>query len=203
MQELQTMETARGPITIIHDAALVDVEAHEISPGLVSMIRSPIVRRKVLRDLAAAPEARLTLALADGMLIGHVAVTASFGRWLALPHVREIAFEVAREWRRFGILSRLLDVALADPAVEDEILLAFLWPSVWDVEHVGLQPTNYRGMLTAVGMQRGFLPVPTDEPEIAHGGRLIARSGSRVPATALTAFAGARYLGRTAERAAA
>ena len=143
MRTMELLDTAQGPVTIIHDAALVDVEAYDLSPGLVGLMRSPIVRRKVLRNL------------------------------------------------------------VADPAVEDEILLAFLWPSAWDVQHVGLQPTSYRAMLSAVGAEHGFRPVGTDEPEIARGGGLIPRTGRRVPADAVTAFDGARYLGRTASPVAA
>ena len=203
MRAFQTMTTARGSITIIHDAALVDVMAHAISPGLVGMIRSPVVRRQVLRNLAAAPEARLTVAVADATLIGHVAVAPSFGRWQTLPHVREIAFEVAREWRRLGVLTRLLDVALADPAVEDEIVLAFLWPSAWDLGHVGLQPTSYRRLLVALGEQRRFRTVATDEPEIAYGGALIARVGRRVTNPAVASFDQARYRHGAPRRAAA
>jgi acetoin utilization protein AcuA len=202
MRTLQEIDTASGAVTIIHDASLADVEAHTVDPGLTSLMHSPLVRRSVLRNLAADPRARLTLAVAGGRLIGHYAIGPSFGRWhpsfgrwQALPRVREVAFEIARGWRRLGILERLGDVALADPAVADEIVLAFLWPSAWDIEQVGLQPTRYRAMLTELGVRYGFRPVETDEPELVYGGALLVRIGERVSADARAAFEHARVLG--------
>ena len=202
MRTEQRIETPRGAVRVIHDATLADVEACPLDGGLTSLVHSPIARRGVLRNLAADPGARLTLAVAGGAIVGHVAVGRSFGRWQALPRVREVAFEVAREWRRLGLLARLVDVALADPAVEHEILLAFLWPSAWDVEGTALQPTTYRRLLERLGARRGFLPVPTDEPEIALGGSLIVRVGARVPYDAVEALDGARILGRGVRAAA-
>jgi hypothetical protein len=174
-----------------------------VDPGLTSLMHSPLVRKSVLRNLAADPGARLTLAVVGETLIGHYAIGPSFGRWQAVPRVREVAFEVARGWRRLGILGRLGEIALADPAVEDEIVLAFLWPAAWDVEHVGLQPTRYRAMLTELGMRYGFVPVQTDEPELFYGGALLARVGARVPDEACAAFDRARILGVRTHSAAA
>ena len=102
-----------------------------------------------------------------------------------------------------GVLARLLNVALADPAVEDEILLAFLWPSAWDTAHERLGPAAYRERLIAIGAQHGFRPVGTDEPEIAYEGGLIVRIGARVPCDAVVTFYRARYLRRPQRRAAA
>jgi hypothetical protein len=195
MRMLHSIDTASGAVTIIHDATLADVEAYAVHPGLTSMMHNPVVRRSILRNLATDPAARLTLAVVDGTVIGHYAIGPSFGRWQALPRVREVAFEVARGWRRLGILGRMGDVALGDPAVDDEIVLAFLWPAAWDVEHVGLQPTRYRAMLTDLGARYGFRRVQTDEPELAYGGALLVRVGARVPADAVAAFDDARILG--------
>ena len=194
METTQAVEIEAAASSIVHDATLADVERYALSPGLTSLIRSPIVRRRVLRDLAAASGSRLTLAVADGAIVGHLAVASSFGRWEKLPRVREVAFEVAREWRRRGVLTRMFDVALADPSVEDQILLAFLWPSAWDVEQTRLQPTSYRRLLTELRGRRGFRPVATDEPEIAYGGALLARTGARVPSYAVGAFRRAHFL---------
>lgn len=197
------MNAAPSTLMIIHNAMPADVEAYDLSPGLVGLMHSPTVRRKVLRGLAAEPAARLTLAVANGAIVGHVAVASSFGRWLTLPRVREIAFEVAREWRRLGVLTRLLNVAMADPGVEDEILLAFLMPSAWDTGYERLGPLGYRERLTTIGAKHGFRPIATDEPEIGYEGGLLARIGGCVPRGAVAAFEQARYLGHTERRAAA
>jgi hypothetical protein len=203
MRTDQTIETARGRVTIIHDAAPTQLESLTLDPGLVSLVRSATVRRRVLLTLSVNPAARLTIATHAGMLIGHAGVGPSFGRWAALPRVRELAFEVARDWRRQGLLGRLTDVALADPAVEDEIVLAFLWPSAWDLEGTRLQPSAYHNLLVAAGARGGFRIVGTDEPELGYGGTLMVRVGARVPAAALEACERARYTGRVPMLAAA
>ena len=153
---------------------------------------------KICAGLAAAPDARLTLAVSDGRIIGHSASGPSFGRWLDLPRVREVAFEVSRSWRHRGIASKLTDRAMADPAVEDEILLGFLWPSAWDTEHARLSRMAYRDLLIRFTDRYGFRTMGTDEPEIAlqEGGRMIVRFGSRVPCPAVATFLDARYLNR-------
>lgn len=204
MRTETTVYAAEVGVTIIHDASIADVTAFEIDPGLVSLIRRPVVRRAVLRDLAAAPDARLTLAVSEGRIIGHTAVGPSFGRWRDLAHVREVAFEVSRPWRHSGIASRVSAVAMADPAVEDEILLAFLWPSAWDVEFERVTRGAYRDRLTRFVQRSGFQPVGTDEPEILlqDGGRLLVRIGARVPCRAVAAFTRARYQHRNRQRAA-
>jgi hypothetical protein len=205
MRTTSLIPVAGAAVTIIHNASVADVAAFEIDPGLTSIIRRPAVRRQILHDLAAAPDARLTLAVSDGLIIGHAAVGPSFGRWLALPHVREIAFEVSRSWRHGGIAAQIIGRAMADPAVESEILLAFLWPSAWDTEHARLSRIAYRDLLTDFIGRFGFRTIGTDEPEIAYqeGGRLLVRFGARVPCPALASFMDARYLSRNQQHIAA
>src|SRR5215211_764289 len=189
---------ASAAVAIIHDAAVADVAAYEIDPGLNSIIRRPAVRRQILTKLAADPDARLTLAVSDGRIIGHSAVGPSFGRWLELPNVREVAFEVSRDWRQHGIASKISDRAMADPVVEDEILIGFLWPAAWDTEHARLSRIAYRDLLTHFIGRYGFRTMDTDEPEIAlqEGGRMIVRIGAQVPCQAIATFMDARYLNR-------
>lgn len=192
-------------VTVIHNASVADVDAYEIDPGLDSIIRRPTVRRQILNNLAAGSDARLTVAVSGDRIIGHTAAGPSFGRWLDLPHVREVAFEVSRTWRHRGIASKLTDRAMADPAVEDEILLGFLWPSAWDTEHARLSRIAYRDLLIRFTDRYGFRTMGTDEPEIAlqEGGRMIVRIGARVPCRASTAFLDARYLKRRRQSIAA
>src|SRR5688500_22622 len=99
MQTTSIISNAEPSVSVIHDATIADLAVLEIDPGLSSLMRSPTVRRTVLRNLAAHPHARLTLAVHDRRIIGHLAVGPSFGRWKDLPYVREVAFEVSRAWR--------------------------------------------------------------------------------------------------------
>lgn len=205
MRTVSTVATVSAPIRIIHDASIGDVSAFELDPGLTSIIRRPTIRRTILRDLAAAADARLTLAVSEQLIIGHAAAGPSFGRWRELPRVREVAFEVSRAWRHTGIATRMTEVALADPAVEDEIQLAFLWPSAWDTEFAGLTRSAYRDLLTTFVERYGFRPFGTDEPEVMlqAGARLLARIGARVPRGAVAAFTSACYLNGNRRQAAA
>jgi hypothetical protein len=195
MRTISHQPAAGDGVTIIHDASIADVSGLDIDPGLTSLMRSPTVRRSVLLKLAADPAARLTLAVHDRRIIGHLAVGPSFGRWKDLPHIREVAFEVSRDWRHRGIATRMTDIASADPEVENEIQLAFFWPSAWDLDHERLNRMSYRDLLAGFTARYGFRRVGTDEPEIRlqQGGALAARIGARVPCHAVAAFARARY----------
>lgn len=196
VRTIQSAATRRDRITIIHDAVPADVEAYPSSPGLGAIIRNPELRRTFFRTLAADPEARLTLAIADGVIAGRVSIGPSFGRWRTLPQVREIAIEAAREWRRGGLASRLTQAALADPAVEDEILLAFTLPSAWDLEYESLTPLAYARLLAEFLGKFRFRLTGTDEPEVRweRHAALLVRIGARVPPDAVAAFDRARYI---------
>ena len=191
-------------LTLLHDVGPADLTL-PISPDLNSIIPSPVVRRKVVQALAADPRARLTIAVADGAIIGRAMVAPSFGRWQSLPRVREFGLEVARGWRRHGVATALMAAALADPAVEEEILLAFTLPAAWDTDSAGLCQRDYGRLLGALVGRAGFRPTGTDEPEVSlqHDAALLVRVGTRVPPAAVAAFEHARYHRRKAEHAAA
>ena len=185
-------------VTILHDATPAEVDAAAISPGLCSIVPSPRLLSTILRRLAADPEARLTLAVADSTIVSRAVVGPSFGRWRSLPNVREFALEVARGWRGHGLAARLMAAALTDPAAESEILVAFALPSAWDAEHEGLSPARYCARLRTLLGRAGFQPAGTDEPEVRFGrdAALLVRIGGRVPTAPVAAFEQARYLGQ-------
>ena len=192
----------RRSLTLLHDVGPADL-ALPISPDLNSIVQSPVARRKVVQALAADPRARLTIAVGDGAIVGRAMVAPSFGRWQSLPRVREFGIEVARGWRRHGVATALMAAALADPAVEEEILLAFTLPAAWDTDSAGLCQRDYGRLLGALVGRAGFRPTGTDEPEVSlqHDAALLVRVGTRVPPVAVAAFERARYRGREAEHA--
>jgi GNAT superfamily N-acetyltransferase len=195
MRILRPAATARGPITIIHDALPADVATRAIFPSGWSMTRTPALLRTILQRLAADPQARLTLAVAEGFIVGRAAVAQSFGRWATLSRVREYGIEVVRDWRRTGVGARLAEAALTDPRVEQEILLAFALPAAWDIEHARLSRGEYGRLLAEQAGTHGFRPSSTDEPEVMFqaGAALLVRRGARVPGRAVAAFERARY----------
>ncbi len=205
MRTLHTIATRCGPLTIIHDAHPADVAACTISADGWTIIRTPRVVGTFLARLAADPQARLTLAMADGVIVGRAVVGPSFGRWAPLPRVHEFAIEVVRHWRRAGVATQLTQVTLADPAVEDEIVLAFTLPSAWDPEHARLSEDDYSRLLAAGAHCYRFRRVGTDEPEVVcqRGAALLVRLGARVPPEAAAAFARACSARDVARRMAA
>ena len=196
--------TPRGAVALWHDVTPAELDRLAIGPGLCGIVRDPATLRRILRALAADPRARLTLAVADGAIVGRAAVAPSFGRWRDLPCVEEFAIEVAREWRHAGLARQLTARALADPATEDGLLLAFTLPAAWDMAHERLSSAAYRARLAAFLGEYGFRPTGTDEPEVLfeRDAALLVRVGEHVPAAAVAAFEQARYLGpvRRAER---
>ena len=187
---------ADRPVRIVHAATPPLIDAVALSPGLGSIVHDPNLHRSILRRLAEGPASRLTVAVTDGTLVGHAAVAPSFGRWLTLPSVREYGIEIAREWRHTGLASRLTRAALTDPAVEDEILVAFTLPSSWDAAYEGLSQRAYGQRLEAWAQRYGFQKVDTDEPEVRFqgGAALLVRYGRRVPGSAIATFDRARYV---------
>jgi acetoin utilization protein AcuA len=204
MRTVQIVTTTRGTVRVIHDAIPADVDAHPISASMSSFIRGPAQRRAVFLALAADPAARLTLAVAEDEIVGRAVVGPSFGRWQALPGVREFAIELAREWRHTGLGEILTRTALSDPAAEQEVVLAFLLPSAWDLEHEQRSLGGYAAMLRRLAERHGFRPVATDEPEVRwhEGASLLAWIGRRASRQTAEAFEQARFLER-APRAAA
>jgi hypothetical protein len=183
-------------LTIIHNATPPEIDARAISDGLCSIIRNPQLRRRVYRALAADVQARLTLAVTDGEIVGRAVVAPSFGRWKTLPRVREFAIEVAREWRHTGLAHRLTAAALRDPAAGDEIIVAFTLPSAWDPEHERLTLPEYGRLLIESASRHGFERRSTDEPEVRwqRDAALLVRIGARVPPDAVAAFDRARFV---------
>jgi acetoin utilization protein AcuA len=112
--------------------------------------------------------------------------------------VREFALEVARGWRGLGLAGALTRAALADPAAESELLLAFLLPTAWDTEHEGLTGAAYRTRLADLLHRYGFRATGTDEPEVRfqQNAALLVRQGARATEAVLTAFENARYQDR-------
>lgn len=198
MRTLELAPTPRGTVRVIHDAAPADVDAYPINPSMSSFVRGPAQRRAVYLALAADPEARVTIAVAEGEIVGRAVVGPSFGRWRALSGVREFAIELAREWRHTGLGEILIRRALADPAAEREIVLAFLLPSAWDLEHEQRSLGGYSAMLQRRAERHGFRPLTTDEPEVRwhEGAALLARTGGRVSRAVREAFEQARFLER-------
>lgn len=185
----------RAAVTIIHRAGPAILERYPLSDGLHGITHSQAVRRAVLARLTDDPRARLTLAVADGVVIGWAAVAPSFGRWRLLPTVRELGLEVAREWRPGTTVARaLLATALADPRTEDEVLLAFALPSSWDLAYKPVHPAVYRRMIAMALRRYGFAPIITDDPEVCDvpEAALFLRAGARVPAPVLAAVLEAR-----------
>lgn len=92
------------------------------------------------------------------------------------------ALEVDRNWRRMGLAKALLELAFADQALEEKIIILAEVSGNWDLEGTGLSKREYRHLLLRLLHRAGFSEFPTDDPEIALDPQNIfmARIGSRI-----------------------
>jgi acetoin utilization protein AcuA len=152
-------------------------------------------QQEALVKIADMANGWVTVARKGNVLIGYVTFHPSspYIRWGEWPNDELLelgGIEVAREWRGQGIAHRLLQATLADPVVENLIIISTGMHWYWDTEGTGLTTSDYRAMLAHIFSPYGFERYRTDEPNIASymGDVLVARIGSRVPAERVEAF---------------
>jgi GNAT superfamily N-acetyltransferase len=146
-------------------------------PGLGAFFRyarSAPVRTFKTIELILKQEGKALLACLEGTVIGYVVISC-FGpdqRWGRGRGVgmHEVTIEVAREWRGRGLARRLLAAALADPSVEELILIATAYRWCWDPQ----QPNpgspdeeTYSRRLFKLFDSAGFTRRMTNEPNVA------------------------------------
>ena len=176
----------RGRSVLLRDRAPVSMLRRlHVAEDMHAFTRSAEREHALLRQIAAMPEAKLTIATsAEGEIVGEVTMAPGDGRWGGLDGLYEAAVQVARSWRNGGLSKALLDFALQQDFVEDLIVIAFGLGWHWDLAAMQLSAREYRGMLERTFSPFGFRPFVTDDPDImaSEGNVLLARIGSRAPA---------------------
>jgi acetoin utilization protein AcuA len=190
------VDTPKGEVIVEHRCPAGKLAQLEMGPGLGIFCRYNSEQQLVtLVKIAARPDSWVTIARADDTLIGYVTFhpPSAYTRWGKRPIEGLLTLggiEISTEWRRFGIARAILDEALADPVIEDLIIIAAGMAEYWDTDGAGLTTANYRAMLASMFFPRGFRRYKTDEPDMASytGNFLVARIGSRVPPERVRAF---------------
>ena len=137
-----------------------------------SEYKSLYTRRESLEDNSRHPETNVVLALAPPQTIigfGVLAYPEPGERWVELGAgvMMEVkAIEVARSWRWTGIASRILNMVVDHPQIEDKIFYMVGYSWTWDLKGTRKTAQEYRAMLVHLFEQQGFQVFETNEPNV-------------------------------------
>ncbi|TRY27154.1 GNAT family N-acetyltransferase [Brevibacillus sp. LEMMJ03] len=165
--------------------------------------RVPEEQHKALVEIAALPEGRIIVAREEELVLGYVTFLYPdpLERWsqAQLPDLLELgAIEVSQAVRGGGVAKTMLQVAFADDAMEDYIVITTEYYWHWDLKGTGLDVWQYRKVMEKVMGSVGMVWMATDDPEIcSHPANcLMARIGRRVPPESIAAFDAMRFQNR-------
>ncbi len=147
--------------------------------------RHPGEQQKALVKIASFPMGRVYIARSGEEIVGYVTFHRpdEYSRWYRLPVVMELGgIEVARDWRRRKVGSSLLEFVFRDDYWEDFIVISTEYFRHWDTRGNRMDVWEYRSMLDRFFSLAGFMPMPTNDPDILEhpANVLMARPGSRV-----------------------
>ncbi len=193
------LDTAKGTIRLVSRPALEAIASLKVADGLGGRFRSrPERLLRMLAQAAARADAEVVLAATpQGQLVGYLVIAPPdplerWGRDPGLPLYEVAAFEVAGPFRRLGLATGMLALALTHEAWEARIVLAPLYAGQWDLLGSGHPKPAYRRMLVRLFQRAGFAEFPTDEPEVRAdpANLLLVRVAPRVPPDRYLRFSG-------------
>ena len=169
--------------------------------GTHAQYRSLYTKRESLEQIAAQPDANVTLALFEDQIIvgfGVLAYPEPSERWAALqPRVMmEVkAIEVARNWRSNKIAARILEKLTGQPSIEEKIAYMVGYSWTWDLDGTRKTAQQYRQMLIRLFEPFGFIEYQTNEPNICLKAEnlFMGRLGERVDEQINQAFKWLRF----------
>ncbi|MFZ5634329.1 MAG: GNAT family N-acetyltransferase [Bacillota bacterium] len=155
--------------------------------------RPPEKQKKALVKIAGLDMGRVYVARVGEEIVGYVTFHRpdELSRWYRHPAVIELGgVEVARDWRCRKVGSSLLKYIFMDDYWEDYIVISTEYFRHWDTEGNRLGIWEYRAMLDKFFGQAGFMPMPTNDPDILEhpANILMARVGYRVGLEAMMVF---------------
>ncbi len=159
------------------------LEQMKVSAGLGIFFRYDVERQKeTLIKIARMDYGNIVIAhTPENEIVGYVTAhpVDAEERWAVLNQPSDInpagklyvcefgAVEVSRQYRGWGISSRLMQAAFAsDSWYDDKIVVSVEFAWHWDYEEAGLTKLAYRKMLRKVISSAGFEAMDTDEPNI-------------------------------------
>ena len=186
-----TLETSAGTLFLRNGCTPDLVEHLKADPGLKAFTRRAEREYELLMMLAQRSDSNLTLAYTPGgEIVGEVALAPADSWWQGLGQIKEIAVQVSSRWRRLGIASNLLALALEQDYVEDWIIIALGFSWHWDLEGLGLTSYRYRQLIGRLFAHFGFAEYLTSEPNIREdpANVFLARIGRQVKPETMDSF---------------
>lgn len=155
--------------------------------------RPPQQQLKALVKIAGMDGGRVYIARAGHEIVGYVTFHRpdEYSRWYRHPDVVELGgVEVARHRRRRKLGSGLLQYIFSDDYWEDYIIISTEYFRHWDLGGSGLDIWEYRSMLHKFFGSAGFMPMPTNDPDILEhpANMLMVRVGYRVGLESMMVF---------------
>lgn len=183
----------KGPVT------KEEVLAYPFHPDLVAF-RPPEQQQQAIAEIAELPEGRVIQATDYKHIVAYVTFLYPdpLERWSARKQddLLELgAIEVAPPFRSHGIGKTMLQVAFADPHMENYIVFSTEYYWHWDLKGTNLSVWEYRKMMEKVMGSIGMEVYATDDPEItAHPANcLMVRIGKNVPQESIEHFDNLRF----------
>ncbi|MHB1651166.1 MAG: GNAT family N-acetyltransferase [Desulfitobacteriaceae bacterium] len=189
----QTVQTPEGVLHIKGPVSPEIISTLTMDSGLRAF-RPPTRQKEALVEISGLELGSVVIAEREGELLGYVTFHPpdSFERWAAGPRqVLELgAIEIAPKMRGLGIARRLLEVAFANPEMEDFLVLATEYYWHWDLEGKGLHIWEYRELMRRLMAHVGMVVKDTDEEEISShpANMLTVRYGKHVSREVMLAF---------------
>ncbi|SER94830.1 acetoin utilization protein AcuA [Gracilibacillus ureilyticus] len=149
--------------------------------------RPPLKQLEALKEIAALEEGRIFIALHNETIIGYVTYLHPdpIERWstFKMENLIELgAIEIAKEYRGLHLGSKLIELSVSDPFMENYIIISTEYYWHWDINETKLSVWDYRKIMEKMMNAGGLHPEPTNDPEImAHPANcLMVRIGKNV-----------------------
>jgi len=181
--------TRQGPVVLATYATPDQLAMWSMDPGIgsFSSYRSILSKKDSLAEVAADPEANLTVALIGGETVVGYCVRRPpqpGERWAEMrpPILHEVFGENARGWRELGLMKPMLRAVVAEPDNDERILYIVGYSWHWDLDHTGKNVGQYRDTIIHLLAPLGFRQYPTNEPNVSlrPENLFMARIGEKV-----------------------
>lgn len=195
------LQTGKGLFYIEGPVSDHYLESLVMDEGLHNF-RPPGRQKVALMEITNLADGMIYLVRTGDTIIGYVTFhhPDGYSRWSKHPRVLEMGgIEVSPSWRGCRAAENLLQVAFADPEVEDFIVITTEYCWHWDMKDTGLDVWDYQRMLTRLFGKVGLQKVTTDDPDILEhpANVLMARFGQNVTKEDKMLFEAMRFTGRT------
>lgn len=147
-------------------------------------------QHQALIEIANLEEGRVNVAISEKVIIGYVTFLHPpdpIERWSTfyMENLLELgAIEIAPSYRGIGLGSKLIELSVTDPFMENYIIISTEYYWHWDLNNSKLSVWDYRKIMEKMMFAGGLTPPapPTNDPEImAHPANcLMVRIGKNV-----------------------